>query len=191
MSESTLRELILSEHRRAELQRLDSGLPGCGCSDCQQLYREINLAKYGSRVTESGGNVLIKESKEAVIRQSWGAVFQYFDGWAWGIAADGRTICLGREDAVKAAVANPKLRSGYEDIDAIIELERSSIIKKEGDYGEQTISTRGQRIIRTGGVRARPARNAKHEQVNTGHITARKGLSLRKVKYAGKSLPGF
>ena len=45
-------------------------------------------------------------------KDSWGEVVQYLDGYAWGVAADGSTICLGVESAVKEAIANPKLKSG-------------------------------------------------------------------------------
>lgn len=56
-----MKELILIEHRRAELQRLDLGMDGCGCSDCQELYKTLDLTRYGSRVIRIDGIVTIKE----------------------------------------------------------------------------------------------------------------------------------
>ena len=57
-------------------------------------------------------------------KRQWGEIIYYLDGWAWGIDANGTTVCLGRETAVKAAIANPKQVSGDPVIDAIIDLER-------------------------------------------------------------------
>ena len=56
-----LKALILAEHRRAELQRLEEGQAGCGCSDCQLFYQTIDLSKYGRRVKTLDGYVLIVE----------------------------------------------------------------------------------------------------------------------------------
>lgn len=61
MTEPTIKELIREEHRRAELARFDAGLPGCGCLDCQELYRTLDLSKYGDRVKHYGGFILIIE----------------------------------------------------------------------------------------------------------------------------------
>jgi len=47
------------DHQRAEILRLDLGLEGCGCSDCQALYQQIDLEKYGHRVKRYAGTVLI------------------------------------------------------------------------------------------------------------------------------------
>lgn len=59
-----LKALIRQEHKRAELQRLDEGMDGCGCSDCQELYKTLDLSKYGNRVTNFGDTVLIGEKWE-------------------------------------------------------------------------------------------------------------------------------
>ena len=58
--ETNLIKEIEKEHQRAELQRLDEGWPGCGCSLCQKLYKEINLEKYGSRVIILNESYIIK-----------------------------------------------------------------------------------------------------------------------------------
>lgn len=63
-TESELKELIKMEHRRAELQRLDDGFDGCGCQDCQAFYRELDLSKYGNRVSYFGDIVLISERRK-------------------------------------------------------------------------------------------------------------------------------
>jgi hypothetical protein len=43
-------EVVKHDHRQAELLRLDMGMEGCGCADCQELYRSIDLDNYGARV---------------------------------------------------------------------------------------------------------------------------------------------
>jgi hypothetical protein len=58
-----LKALIRHEHRQAELQRLQMGLDGCGCSECQALYTEIDLEKYGARVINSGGTIVVMAGK--------------------------------------------------------------------------------------------------------------------------------
>jgi hypothetical protein len=45
-----INELIKQDHQQAERLRLDMGMDGCGCADCQELYRTIDLEKYGARV---------------------------------------------------------------------------------------------------------------------------------------------
>ena len=78
------------------------------------------------------------------------SVIQYLDGYAWGITPDGSTICLGIGDAVKAAIANPKLRSSNPAIDQVIELERETIAKESETNGRQP------KLKRPGAVRSRP-----------------------------------
>ena len=65
----------------------------------------------------------LPENKERH-KDSWGEVVFYSDGWAWGISPTGATICLGREAAVRAAVANLMLRCRNETVNKIVELER-------------------------------------------------------------------
>lgn len=50
---------IKQTHREAEIMRLRAGYDGCGCSECQELYREIDLTKYGKRVIRAGDIVVI------------------------------------------------------------------------------------------------------------------------------------
>lgn len=58
-----LRDAIKQEHRRAEVKRLDEGWAGCGCGDCQALYRAIDLAKYGDRVIRFDNLIIVTEAK--------------------------------------------------------------------------------------------------------------------------------
>ncbi len=51
---------ILSEHHRAELERLAAGFEGCGClAVCQPFYQTLSLAQYGKRVFSHKGTVVI------------------------------------------------------------------------------------------------------------------------------------
>jgi len=52
-------ELIRHEHRQAELERLRAGYDGCGCSECQEIYKTIDPEKYGKRVICSAGVINI------------------------------------------------------------------------------------------------------------------------------------
>jgi len=89
-----LKAQIKAEHHRAELQRLDSGMAGCGCSDCQQLYRTLDLTKYGSRVVNSVGVILINEKQQAPDYWSAdGSIFIHY-GKKWGVNKKGARVCL-------------------------------------------------------------------------------------------------
>jgi hypothetical protein len=46
-------------HREAELLRLNSGEEGCGCADCQEYYKTLDLSVYGPRVKLYNGMVFI------------------------------------------------------------------------------------------------------------------------------------
>jgi hypothetical protein len=37
-------------HHQAELERLKAGYDGCGCLDCQKLYKTLDLYVFGDRV---------------------------------------------------------------------------------------------------------------------------------------------
>lgn len=118
-------------------------------------------------------------------------IISYIDGWGWGIAADGRTICLGREAAVKEALANPKLKSGAPDVDQIIDLERKIIaeVNLNGISGNiKTESSRGKRAVRTGGIRTRPFVDIKYQPVNTRQLKARKKLPGSEAQSTAPSL---
>ena len=103
---------IKQEHRRAELERLRAGYDGCGCADCQELYRELDLAWYGDRVTRYGDFILIVAGKPGADlyeqyhkREYWSDCGQiYFTGGrGYAIAPDLQTVDVGREaDILKA-----------------------------------------------------------------------------------------
>lgn len=61
MTTELFAQSIRKEHFRAELQRLNEGWPGCGCADCQELYKTLDHSKYGTRVTYLDGIVIIGE----------------------------------------------------------------------------------------------------------------------------------
>lgn len=94
-----LKERILTEHHRAEPQRIESGQAGCGCSDCQALYAGIDLSRYGDRVLQQDGYVSIAEdaNKQKQDRDHWtddGQIFVSY-GKRWGLTATGQRICQG------------------------------------------------------------------------------------------------
>lgn len=55
---------IKEEHQKAELLRLEQGWTGCGCSDCQEFYKTIDLKKYGDRVKEIADIILISGNRK-------------------------------------------------------------------------------------------------------------------------------
>lgn len=100
-----LKKLIILEHRRAELRRLDSGQAGCGCQDCQSLYREIDLGKYGSRLKHHGELIYIDASPGgAEPADYWtdnDATFVHC-GNGWCVTPGGETVCIGPAQAAIA-----------------------------------------------------------------------------------------
>ncbi|MFC1847644.1 hypothetical protein ACFLW5_02390 [Chloroflexota bacterium] len=157
---------ILEEHQKAELQRLTDGWAGCGCADCQRLYKETDIARYGSRVVYSGDIVIIKEKPGGGgnFTESNGEVISYVDGTAYGILPNGKTIHMGPEAAVKAVIADPELSYDIPAFDEIIELERKLTAKgdQDGDTRYTVKASRGQRPVKAGSKRARPADHTKH-----------------------------
>ena len=49
----------MTNHTTAELLRLESGMPGCGCDECQRFYKTLDLSVYGDRVKRMYGVVYI------------------------------------------------------------------------------------------------------------------------------------
>jgi len=49
----------ITTHNQAELLRLYMGMDGCGCAECQEYYKTLDLSKYGSRVKRFGDFVII------------------------------------------------------------------------------------------------------------------------------------
>lgn len=64
-----LKAEIRKEHYRAELQRLNKGMEGCGCSFCQELYKTLDLSKYGSRVKHFGDFVIVAAKQMMKIKE--------------------------------------------------------------------------------------------------------------------------
>ncbi len=88
-----LKPLIAAEHIRAELQRLDDGWPGCGCADCQELYKTIDLKKYGSRVARYGDQIVIAAGRQSKDTDHWLDDGTFFcGGKRWGVSASGATV---------------------------------------------------------------------------------------------------
>ena len=106
-------------------------------------------------------------------RQSWGEVVQYLDGWCWGIAPDGKTICLGKEADIKEMLADPTKKSANATINEIIDLERE--LNKENDNDRTT------KIKRPGDFRSRPSRNFEHRETNARRPPAGKRVAVHKA----------
>lgn len=96
MAEYELKAQIREEHRRAELQRLEEGQDGCGCPECQELYKTLDLTQYGSRVIRSGGVVIIKGLRESP--DYWaddGATFVHYSK-GYRVGKNLQTYCIGK-----------------------------------------------------------------------------------------------
>ena len=123
-------------------------------------------------------------------KDSWGKVFFYTGGKAYGVAADGRTICLGYEDIIKTVIADPELCFDIPVFDQVVNLERELIAKEKvnGKSGNEVKPSRPQRVIRTGGIRIGLATHTKHKPVDTRHLAVRKRVSGNKAQ---QSSPGI
>jgi len=128
--------------------------------------------------SESPGTETVPAQKT---KQSWGEVIQYLDGYAWGIAADGQTICLGREVSIREVIANPKLMSFIPEVDGIISLERELIAKEIEGNGRQP------ELKKPSTFRSRTARTFERRTANTRQAAAGKRLPLHQVV---QPLPG-
>ncbi len=134
----------------------------------------------------------VKDNEPAVAsptqQTSWskeGQVY-YVDGYAYGINDELKTICLGREVDVRAAVVNPKTHSGNPDIDAIINSERNIL---KGIY-QTEVEIHGRRIEgikanlrackpeRPGNLRIRLVRDIRHKRLNPGRLKAHKAVAV-------------
>ncbi|MFH1925761.1 MAG: hypothetical protein ABIK32_04640 [Chloroflexota bacterium] len=107
---------------------------------------------------------------------SWGQIIQYDNGQAWGIASDLRTVYLGLEADVRAAIDNPELKCGEPIIDGIIDKERE--LKRSEGYearnaAVRTLSSRKLRTIKSHNKRIRFTTAAKHKPFNTRQLKAR------------------
>ena len=104
-----------------------------------------------------------------------GEIIQFIDGLCFGIAPDGRTICLGKETDIKEMLANPTKRSSNPLTNDIIDLERELINQKENEDGRQP------EIKRPSAFRSRPIGIIKHREANLRHPSARKRAAVHKA----------
>lgn len=95
-------QLIRKEHYWAELLRHRAGLPGCGCSDCQSLYKKLDLSKYGKRVIEQDGIFTITEGKTGADLYDeyhkpdyWKGNIFFTGGKKYGVTPNGGTVVVG------------------------------------------------------------------------------------------------
>jgi hypothetical protein len=95
---------IREEHYRAELQRLSEGWAGCGCSFCQELYKSIDLSKYGNRVKQHGDAVFILETPWLQPQKDrWTGDIRTIGGLRFIVSRSGKTVCKGNTDPVTMA----------------------------------------------------------------------------------------
>ena len=116
----------------------------------------------------------LKEAQDK-LRQSWGEVIEFLDGLCFGIAPDGRTVCLGKEADIKETLANPTKRSSNPLTNDIIDLERQLIKQKENEDGRQP------EIKRPSAFRSRPAGAFQHREANARRSSAGKRAAIRKA----------
>jgi hypothetical protein len=117
-------------------------------------------------------------------RQSWGEVIQYLDGFCFGIAPDGRTICLGKEADIKEILDNPTQRSINPLVNDIIDLERELIKQKESENGRQP------EIKRPSAFRSRPAGAFQRRETNARRSSAGKRAAIRKAQFKVPGVSG-
>jgi len=166
---------VTNEHNRAELQRLDGGWSGCGCTDCQKFYKTIDLAVYGNRVEYSSDVITIKERPGGggYFSSSEGEILQYIDGRCYGILLNGKTIRIGSEVAVKAVIVDPELHYDIPIFDQMIELERKL---QEGEK-----DGRKPDLQKPGAFRSRITRMVKRRTANARPTKTRKRLPVYKT----------
>jgi hypothetical protein len=108
-------------------------------------------------------------------KTSWGEVVYYLDGLCYGIAPDGRTVCLGAEVHIKTMLADPTKRADNPLVNEIIELERE-LMKRGNTNGKQP------QLKRPGAFRSRAAREIKHRTARPRQTSARKRLPVYTIK---------
>jgi len=113
-------------------------------------------------------------------KESWSPGGQIFfcDGWAWGVNTDMRTVCLGSEVSVRAALTDPKLKCGNPEIDAILNLERNTEKEAKANGAKNTthtpVSGRAVRAIEVRHQRIRLAAAIKHRADDFERVTLRR-----------------
>ena len=115
-----------------------------------------------------------ESERQKSAKTSWGEVIQFLDGYAWGIAPDGHTVCLGAEADIKAMLADPTKRAANPLINEIVDLER--------ELTERGIHEKQPELQRPGAFRSRTAREVKHRTARTRQTPARKRLPVSSSK---------
>lgn len=120
-------------------------------------------------VTEKELDVKEKQISKTLCWSAGGQIC-FINGFAWGVDTEPNTICLGQEEKVRKAIANPKLRSFDPAINQIMELEREI---QEGKNAQPAVK------VRPGSsVRSRPTRTFKRRTANIRQVNARKRLPI-------------
>jgi len=95
-------KLINNEHREAEILRLRKGLDGCGCSECQEYYKTLELGTYGDREKRYSGLVTITAGRTGADlyddqRDHWVKSDSVLicDGKGYAVTRSGGTVCMG------------------------------------------------------------------------------------------------
>jgi len=110
----------------------------------------------------------------AMTEIDWGEVICYMDGFAYGIAPNGDTICLGTTTITKAMLASPTKGSTNQTINDIINLEIE--LRGEHGYGNK------QKDERASSFRSRLVRNFEHRASATKRLTPSKRTALHQTK---------
>lgn len=155
---------IRKEHHQVELLRLQSGLDGCGCKDCQVFYAALDLSKYGDRVKRYGGFIQIVAGKtgadlweEYHRPESWDNTGQVFftDGRGYALDYRGTTVDVGKEADILKAFDTDEIADELHPGQTEVLQETLDYRKEIKDDGKQP------ELQRPGSFRSRIARKAK------------------------------
>jgi len=112
-------------------------------------------------------------------KNEWGEVIQFLGGWCWGITPDGQALCCGREEDVRAILADPNKKSASSAVNAILDLERKLIEEAKG--GTRTEGNIRARVVhKRGAVRGRLVRGTKLKGRHSRLSAKGKRLPVRK-----------
>jgi hypothetical protein len=108
-------------------------------------------------------------------KDEWGEVIYFNDGLTFGVAPDGRTVCLGTDTGIKEILADPIWQSlvihNNPIMNGIINLERELA---GGDNGQSELQ-------RPSTFRSRIIREVKHNTANIKPTPSRRKLPHSKV----------
>lgn len=146
-----LKALINEEHRWVELKRLRMGMEGCGCAECQALYKTLELSVYDTRVIQYGDLIFIRAGRSGtdLIDNSPGDYwtddsiqFVHFNK-GYGISPALQTVCTGLLNAGSRPLepspdGDEASQDGKDDVSKIkdegniVGTEKSGIMKRRG-----------------------------------------------------------